>query len=221
MDRDEKKPVILIVDDVPKNLEVLGIILKREDYRISVASGGEQALAIVKEIVPDLILLDIMMPDIDGYEVCKTLKASLLTRDIPIIFLTAKTESQDIVNGFQVGAVDYIAKPFNSAELLARVHTHLELKAVKDNQQKLIAGQKQLIAKLEDALGQVKQLSGFIPICSHCKKIRNDEGFWQQVEEYVASHTEAQFSHGICPECLRRLYPQVAERITRKENPKP
>lgn len=121
------RPLILIVDDNPNNLNVLGNILQREECDIAVATDGPQALACVKEERPDLILLDVMMPGLDGFEVCRRLKADPATAGIPIIFLTARTESEDVVSGFKAGAVDYVTKPFNSAELLARVRTQLEL----------------------------------------------------------------------------------------------
>ena len=128
----EYKPLILIVDDIPKNLQVLSSILSFEGYQISFASSGSQALNIIETSLPDLILLDIMMPIMDGYEVCKILKSNPRTKDIPIIFLTGKVEAEDIVHGLKIGAVDYITKPFNSAELLSRVHTHIELKLSRD-----------------------------------------------------------------------------------------
>lgn len=128
----EHKPLILIVDDIPKNLQVLSSILNIEGYQISFASDGMQALSVVETTIPDLILLDIMMPEMDGYEVCKKLKEDERTKDIPVIFLTGKAESEDIVNGLKLGAVDYVTKPFNSAELLSRIRTHLELKISRD-----------------------------------------------------------------------------------------
>lgn len=128
----EKTPLVLMVDDVAKNLQVLGTILSKEKYKIAAANNGEQAINIANNTFPDLILLDIMMPGINGFEVCARLKKDPKTKDIPIIFLTAKMEPEDIVKGFETGAVDYIAKPFNSIELLARVKTHLELKISRD-----------------------------------------------------------------------------------------
>ena len=116
---------ILIVDDTPKNIQVLGMILKEANYLINVAQNGQQALESVKIISPDLILLDIMMPVMDGFETCAKLKADPATADIPVIFLTAKTEAEDIVKGFELGAVDYLTKPFNGAELFVRVESHL------------------------------------------------------------------------------------------------
>ncbi len=123
-----KNSQILIVDDTPKNIQVLGKTLEQRNYEIIVAQSGLQALTVVEKILPDLILLDIMMPDMDGFETCKRLKDNPKTKEIPIIFLTAKIEIDDLVKGFDLGAVDYITKPFNSKELLRRVETHLELR---------------------------------------------------------------------------------------------
>lgn len=134
----EQKPFILIVDDVPRNLQVLGTILNPEGYLVTPANSGKQALKIIDKRHPDLILLDIMMPEMDGYEVCETLKHSPATKDIPIIFLTAKTEPQDIVKGFEIGGSDYITKPFNPTELLARVSTHLEIVKVGNERKELL-----------------------------------------------------------------------------------
>ncbi|MBT3606302.1 MAG: response regulator, partial [Candidatus Latescibacteria bacterium] len=118
---------ILIVDDTIKNIQVLGTILRGESYLTNVAQDGLKALEIVSLVRPDLILLDIMMPELDGFETCKRLKDNPDTRDIPVVFLTAKTEIDDMVHGFELGAVDYITKPFNPTELLARVRTHLQV----------------------------------------------------------------------------------------------
>jgi len=125
-----------------------------------------------------LILLDIMMPDMDGYEVCKRLKEDFSAKHIPIIFVTAKTDPEAIIKGFDMGGVDYVTKPFNSAELLARIKTHIELRT----------------------------LRGLLPMCSKCKKIRDDKGFWERVDSYIEEHTQVTFSHGICPDCLVDLY---------------
>ena len=119
---------------------------------------------------------------------------------VPVIFLTGKNKTDDIIKGFEVGAADYITKPYQSQELLARVNTQLELK-------KSLDYQKYLFKKLKRSLIQVKQLTGLLPICSNCKKIRNTKGYWQQVEEYIHKHSEADFTHSICPECRKKLYP--------------
>lgn len=128
---DNKENIILIVDDNQKNIQVLGNILREEGYKIAVAFNGYKAIEIAENILPTLILLDIMMPEIDGFQVCENLKSMPATRSIPIVFLTAKVESEDVVEGFRKGGVDYITKPFKKEELLARVRTHITLETTK------------------------------------------------------------------------------------------
>ncbi len=137
---------ILVVDDAPANIQVLSSTLKEKGYQISVATSGPQALAIVGRVQPDLILLDVMMPEVDGFETCRRLKASELSKDIPVIFLTARTETADIVRGFEAGAVDYVAKPFNACELLARVNTHLTI----DQLRRSLAGKNAELARAHE-----------------------------------------------------------------------
>ncbi len=129
----KKKPLILIVDDNPKNLQVFTQLIESNGYDTAIALNGEQALDFVESDTPDLILLDIMMPGIDGFEVCRKLKENSRYSNIPVIFLTAKIEKEDIIRGFEVGAVDYISKPFNSYELIARIRTHVELSQSRRN----------------------------------------------------------------------------------------
>lgn len=123
----KQKPLILVVDDESKNLQVVGNLLRQKQWDISFAKSGRQALESVHEDPPDLILLDVMMPRMDGYEVCRRLKANKATAPIPVIFLTARSEKEDLVEGFNNGGVDFVTKPFQHEELLARVETHLEL----------------------------------------------------------------------------------------------
>jgi len=130
---------ILLVDDTKDNIEVLRQILKPFYSRIIVAKSGERAIEICNKRVPDLILLDIVMPEMDGYDVCQSLKALPDTKNVPIIFITAKSEPGDLIKGFKLGAADYITKPFNAEEVLARVHAHLSTRLLEKQQQALIA----------------------------------------------------------------------------------
>jgi signal transduction histidine kinase len=123
---------VLVVDDIPKNLQVVGAMLRSDGHELMAATSGAQALEGVRHQLPDLILLDLMMPEMDGLEVCRRLKSDPLTQAIPVIFLTASNEMEHLVRGFEAGAVDYITKPFNAPELLARVRTHLELKHARE-----------------------------------------------------------------------------------------
>ena len=137
----EKKtsPLIFIAEDVPKNLQVLCNILRKESYRISAAGNGRQALEMIPEVKPDLVLLDVMMPELNGFEVCEQMQKDPRLKEIPVIFLTAKAETTDILKGFEAGAVDYVTKPFTGAELLARVKIHLDLKFAREELKELIS----------------------------------------------------------------------------------
>ncbi len=201
---------ILVVDDTPANLKLLFQVLRGQGYQVHAVSGGERALESVQTSLPDLILLDIMMPEMDGYQVSARLKQDKRTRDIPIIFISALDAAADKVNAFRTGGVDYVTKPFQFEEVLARVETHLKLRSL----------QKQLeqrVQELEIALSQIKTLRGLLPICAHCKKIRNDQGYWQEVDFYIKQHTLADFSHSICPDCFRELYPEYTDILQDKQ----
>lgn len=138
---------ILIVDDEPANIKILGEMLMH-DYQISFASSGPEALQLSGANPPDLILLDIVMPEMDGYEVCKTLKGQDITKSVPVIFITAKSSEDDEAKGFEIGAVDYITKHFSLTVVLARVKTHLELKRHRDFLEWLL---QERTSELEDA----------------------------------------------------------------------
>ncbi len=149
--------LVLIVDDVPQNLQVLRSTLSKEGYRIAAANNGEVALRYLQKKRPDLILLDVMMPVINGFDVCRQIKEQEHLRDIPIIFLTARTEKEDVLEGFEAGGVDYVTKPFNMAELLSRVKTHLDLKGTQD----ALRASNQELQRLNDEKNE------FLGIASH------------------------------------------------------
>jgi two-component system, sensor histidine kinase and response regulator len=130
--KNQYQPLIFVVDDTELNLKVVKGILKEKDYRIMLIQDSTMVFDMVKEMKPDLILLDIMMPELDGYDVCKKLKEDLDVKEIPVIFLTAKTDTNSIISGFQIGGVDYITKPFRREELLARVQNQLDLYMAKN-----------------------------------------------------------------------------------------
>ncbi len=134
----DEKPLVLIVDDVMDNIDFLQIMLPKRGYETAVASNGKSALEFIKERKPDGILLDIMMPEISGLEVCRILKNREVTKDIPILLLTSKDSTEDINKGFEAGADDYIVKPFNLAELTARLKVHVSLKLARDKEKELI-----------------------------------------------------------------------------------
>ncbi|ACH37407.1 MAG: hypothetical protein ACD_55C00013G0001 [uncultured bacterium] len=187
------KKKLLVVDDTPENLIILYKILRKE-YEVLGANSGKEALLALAENRPDLILLDVMMPEMDGLEVCRILKDDSRYRDIPVIFVTALSDEVDESRGFKAGAVDFLSKPVNPVILSHRVAVHLELQSQKE----ALTRKNQ---ELQEALSRVKELSGLLPICMTCKKIRDDQGYWNQLESYISLHSEALFSHGYCPEC--------------------
>jgi putative two-component system response regulator len=152
---ENSKPLVLIVDDNPVNIDVLVDTL-RLDYRLGVAKSGTRAIVFAESHPPDLILLDIMMPEMNGFDVCEQLKSSPKTREIPVIFITAMNEPEQISRGFKVGAVDYITKPFHATEVLARVRTHLSIMEMREalNVQNLLLEErvKEKTAALEEML---------------------------------------------------------------------
>ncbi len=203
------RAAVLIVDDSPTNLRVLVDALESAQLQTLIATDGQMALRQTERFVPDLILLDVLMPGLDGFETCRRFKANPLTHHVPIIFMTALSDTASKMTGFEAGAVDFITKPFEHQEVLARVTTHLTLRRL---QQALEEKNRQLEQKnneLQEALAKVKTLRGLLPICANCKKIRDDDGYWQQVEVYIERHSEAEFSHGMCPACLQTLYPDL------------
>lgn len=173
---------ILIVDDTPKNIQLLGTILKDKGYQILFASNGIHALKILEKKLPDLILLDIMMPDLDGYETCKRIKEDPVKAEIPIIFISAKNETEDLVKGFEVGAVDYVTKPFQSAELLSRVRTHVELKKSRE----LILEKNKESAELLHVLSH-DLLNSFWGIKGFCEIAESKDDLWRNRELIIKS----------------------------------
>ena len=205
---DEEKR-ILVVDDHPNNLRVLTNTLNQAGYQTLIANSGDRALYQISNQPPDLILLDVMMPGIDGFETCRRLKANPDTAQIPVIFMTALNDIDNKIVGFEAGAVDYITKPFQIKEVLVRVDTHLTIARLQQQLEVQNAQLQEKNAELEAALDTVNLLSGMLPICANCKKIRDDTGYWEDVAVYVHEHSEVEFTHGICPDCIETLYPDI------------
>jgi sigma-B regulation protein RsbU (phosphoserine phosphatase) len=190
---------ILIAEDDPISRCLLEASLAKWKYEVVVAVNGAEAWqALQVDKPPQLAILDWMMPELDGPTVCRKLR-ELKPRDATyVILLTARTEKADIVAGLEAGADDYLTKPFNRDELKARLGVGLRLVSL----QRDLA---ERVRQLEQALAQVKQLSGLLPICAWCKKVRNDQNFWLQVEDYLSSHGDMRFTHAVCPECLVQM----------------
>ena len=195
---------VLIADDEATTRHLIQGTLGKWGFEVLAAEDGTAALDIMKgPNPPEIVLLDWVMPGVDGLEVCRRVRAARLEAPTYIILITARGGLENVIQGLEAGADDYVTKPFDPRELRARLHAGA----------RVVQLQKALLERnheLEDALKRVKQLQGLLPICSYCKKIRNDRNYWEQVDAYVASHSEAQFSHGVCPDCFEvHLRPQL------------
>ncbi|HZC67983.1 MAG TPA: response regulator [Nitrospirales bacterium] len=199
---------ILVVDDSLATRSVLQMILEGAGYQpiLLVESAHEafQRLGLANSSAPtediELVLMDIRMPDMDGVEACRRIKTDNRYRDLPILMVTAMTESGFLQAAFAAGAVDYVTKPIDRLELLTRMRSTVSLKHEMDRRK---AREKEL----EQALKEIKVLRGILSICARCKRIRDERGQWYSVESYIKGHSEADFSHLICPDCLDRHFP--------------
>lgn len=190
---------ILIAEDDPVSRRLLEATLRKWDYDVTVTEDGAAALeALNDDDPPHLLILDWMMPGHDGTELCRRVRDRPDGDRFYILLLTAKIQKEDIVTGLMAGADDYITKPFHQEELRARVGTGRRIVELRES----LAAR---IDDLERALAEVKTLSGLLPICAYCKRVREGETYWQAVEEYVAGRTSAQFSHGVCPDCYEKI----------------
>jgi DNA-binding response OmpR family regulator len=207
---------ILIVDDSPDQQALLRSILGKAGHADVLSADSAKTAARLLNLDGDLashkidlILMDVLMPEQDGVETCRQIKRCAHLEDVPVIMVTAKSDLSNLQEAFAAGAMDFISKPVNSIELLARVSSALLLKQEMDRRKNRELELRRSNEELQMALKEVKVLRGLIPICASCKKIRNDGGFWQQLEEYLSEHSEAEFSHGLCQPCIKKLYPGV------------
>ena len=198
---------ILIAEDDPISGFLLKSALTKWGHEVIVTGDGSQALDVLQsDNPPPIAILDWMMPILDGVEVCRRLRASSEAASVYIIMLTAKGERKDRLDGLAAGADDYLTKPFDAEELKARIGVGVRMVEIQQILHKRVQ-------ELEMALGQVKQLQGILPICSYCKHVRDDQNYWQQVETYVSSHSEAEFSHSICPACYQKEVQPLLDKL--------
>jgi DNA-binding response OmpR family regulator len=194
---------ILIADDEFTSRAVLTGILQESGYDTLESEDGLAAWGVLQQPgAPELVILDWMMPQMDGLDVLRHLRGVPADRPPYVIMVTDKSEMDSVVTALNAGANDYICKPFDAGELRARVGVGVRMIEV----QAMLATK---LAELQDALDQIKTLHGLLHVCANCKRIKDEEGTWKQMEVYVRDRTEAEFSHGLCPKCIEQLYPEL------------
>lgn len=198
---------VLIAEDDEISRTLLETVLSKLGFDVVATSNGREAVeALKQEGAPSLAVLDLMMPEMDGIEVCQWIRQSANYAETYIILLTARSSKEDIVRGLAAGANDYLTKPFDISELHARIKVGAQ---VVELQHRLAAR----VSELEQAIEKVKRLQGLLPICSHCKRIRDDDNYWQAVDHYITQHSEAVFSHSICPDCYDQYMAPELQRL--------
>ena len=200
----------LIADDDRIATEILAGALRRMSIEVAVANDGGAAWDVLAAgNAPSLAVIDWMMPTIDGLELCRRIRQDAARAHMYVILLTGRDERKDVVAGLDAGADDYIVKPFDPEELRARVQVGIRVLALQER----LADR---VAELQAALARVRRLQGLLPICSYCKRIRGDDQYWQQVDSYIMEHSDAQFTHGICPPCSEKLLAEIEEERDRR-----
>ena len=198
---------ILYVEDEDAAREQMARLLKRRAKELFVARNGQEGLALFKEHAPELVVTDIRMPVMDGLAMVREIRRS--SRDAKVIMTTAFTDFPYMAEAIDLGVDQYVVKPIDVEKLMAAIDKCAENIEQRSNARQLQAEKEALLGELRAALEKVKLLSGYLPICASCKKIRDDSGYWQQIESYIRDHSEVEFSHGICPECAHKLYPEI------------
>jgi sigma-B regulation protein RsbU (phosphoserine phosphatase) len=190
---------ILIADDHRSTLHFLQRIVESWGFEVVAVEDGEAALQILQsDDAPPMAILDWMMPKLDGVKVCAAVRRANKQPYVYVILLTALAKKNEITAGLEAGADDYLSKPFDSTELRARIRAG----------QRVIMLERKLhrkVDELQEALADVKKLKQLLPICTFCKNIRDDRDYWRQIEEYIHTETGADFSHGICPDCMAKV----------------
>ena len=247
--RQKGETKVLIVEDSTTQAKLLKYVLEKHGFKVAVAYNGKEALNLLADYTPALIISDIVMPVMDGYSLCESVKRDKKLNGIPVLLLTTLSEPEDVIKGLESGADSFITKPYDDVALISRINYILLNGEMRNDESAtemgieiVFAGKKHfvtssriqildlLISTYENAVQKarelektvielkrandtIKSLKGLIPICAKCKKVRDDDGYWHQIEQYISEHSEADFTHGFCPECLQKLYPKYARKV--------
>ena len=193
---------ILIAEDDATSRIVLATVLTKDGYDVTATDDGGAAWEVLqKPEAPRLAILDLMMPGIDGLELVRRVRAIPSVAPPYLIIVSTKSEKSDVIAALDAGANDYLTKPFDPGELRARIEVGRRMIEMR-------VELNEKVKQLKQALAEVRTLKGIVPICANCKNVRDDQGYWNRVESYLNARTEADFTHAVCPDCMKRLYPQ-------------
>jgi DNA-binding response OmpR family regulator len=205
---------ILIAEDDATSRIVLATVLTKDGYDVTATDDGGAAWEVLKTPdAPRLAILDLMMPGIDGLELVRRVRAIPSVAPPYLIIVSTKSEKADVISALDAGANDYLTKPFDPGELRARIEVGRRMIEMRFELN-------EKVDELKQALAEVRTLKGIVPICANCKNVRDDQGYWNRVESYLNEHTEADFTHAVCPDCMKRLYPQFKDDSDVKETKK-
>lgn len=245
---DEHDAVILVVEDSPTQALQLELLLGGKGYDVAVTHNGREALAFLKKNTASIVISDVIMPEMDGYELSRQIKADAHLRHIPILLLTTLSDPEDMLKALESGADNFVLKPYEDKSLLSRIKHILDNRKTRSNAESRIGIEVSFSGKelfinsdriqildlmfsmydriinqyrelervskdLNDAKEAIKNLHGILPICANCKRIRDDNDQWQNLEKYIEAHSRAAFSHGLCDKCCKELYPDMYEEI--------
>lgn len=251
----EEPTKILVVEDSKTQAIHLKHDLNHAGYEVTLAFDGNQALKLLSKNMFDIVISDVIMPGMDGFQLCRLIKNNPEIQSTSVVLLTALQEPEDIIKGLGSGADNFIIKPYDLEILLKRIEYILANQKIRESNgpelkfEVMFAGKRYSIAsqqmqiidlllstyetilyknrelerinkELKEALGTINQLQGMLPICSNCHKIRDDDGYWHRVEEYIEKHADVTFTHSLCPECLHKLYPEYAAKMDSKNKKK-
>jgi DNA-binding response OmpR family regulator len=200
---------VLVVEDDPFFQRILCKRMSAEGYQVTAASDGREGMKAIVTAEPDLVISDWMMPEVDGLELCQSVKTGLREAAPYFILLTAKGEISDKLLALETGADDYLVKPCDQGELIARVRAGLKIVELTQQLRRTTAELDAAKAALASVHRDGAHLGENIPICSFCKKVRDHDGIWHDIDRYLTSIAQADFSHGVCPDCRRSHYPSI------------
>ncbi|MDP2104672.1 MAG: response regulator [Desulfobulbaceae bacterium] len=205
---------VLYVEDDTVTRERFAAIMARQVREVRAVGDGVEGLAMYQTMHPDIVVSDIRMPKMNGLDMAREIKR--LQPEARILLTTAFNDKEFLMGAIDTGICGYVMKPVDADSLAAAIAQSAEVVVLRREVKRRDEEQVKLIAELQQALAEIKTLKGMIPICASCKNIRNDQGYWEVVEKYVMERTEAQFSHGICPKCIAKLYPDFVNELVDK-----